>query len=110
MLYDITHRTTYGYGSDVSVSHHLAHLQPRELRSQQVADFRLLVEPDLSVLIFERVGWGPEEYDAWSHRLLADQFAFVTPTRHRGRVCTRFAIVNPQTTPEDLAAIIATMR
>ena len=29
-VYDITHRTTYGYGADVSVSHHLAHLHPRD--------------------------------------------------------------------------------
>lgn len=45
MLYDITHRTTYGYGSDVSVSHHLAHLHPRPLPGQQLDDFQLLVEP-----------------------------------------------------------------
>lgn len=49
MLYDVTHRTTYGYGSDVSVSHHLAHLQPRELRSQQVANFKLTIEPTPAV-------------------------------------------------------------
>jgi hypothetical protein len=32
-----------------------------------------------------------------------------TPTRHRGRTCLRFAIVNPLTTPDDLAAIIGTL-
>ncbi|WP_460853600.1 pyridoxal phosphate-dependent decarboxylase family protein [Nocardioides montaniterrae] len=69
----------------------------------------LLVEPDLSVLIFERVGWAQADYEAWSARLLADQVAFVTPTKHHGRPCTRFAIVNPLTTADDLAAIIATM-
>jgi transglutaminase-like putative cysteine protease len=56
MLYDITHRTTYGYGSDVSVSHHLAHLQPRELRSQQVTGFKLSVEP-APVVSSERVDY-----------------------------------------------------
>jgi glutamate/tyrosine decarboxylase-like PLP-dependent enzyme len=71
---------------------------------------RLLVEPDLSVLIFERVGWSADDYHAWSARLLDDQFAFVTPTSHRGRPCTRFAIVNPKTTADDLAAILDTMR
>lgn len=45
MLYDITHRTTYGYGSDVSVSHHLAHLHPRDLPSQEISDFKLSVDP-----------------------------------------------------------------
>lgn len=71
---------------------------------------RLLVEPDLSVLIFERVGWTTREYATWSARLLAEQYAFVTPTSHHGRACTRFAVVNPLTTVDDLAAIIDSMR
>jgi len=71
---------------------------------------RLLVEPDLSVLIFERIGWEAADYDAWSSRAMHQGFAFVTPTRHDGRVCTRFAIVNPVTTVEDLGQIIDSMR
>ncbi len=71
---------------------------------------RLLVEPDLTVLIFERIGWTDDDYARWSAHLLDEQFAFVTPTRHRGQVCTRFAIVNPLTTAEDLALIIDSMR
>ncbi|PZS14527.1 MAG: aspartate aminotransferase family protein [Pseudonocardiales bacterium] len=70
---------------------------------------RLLVEPDLTVLLFERIGWDVEEYARWGSRLLAEQVAFVTPTRHGGRVCTRFAIVNPLTTADDLALIIDSM-
>ncbi len=71
---------------------------------------RLLVEPDLSVLIFERVGWSADDYATWSARLLDEQVAFVTPTRHQGQVCTRFAIVNPLTTRDDLALIVDSMR
>jgi L-2,4-diaminobutyrate decarboxylase len=70
---------------------------------------RLLVEPDLSVLIFERIGWTADEYAAWTARLLDEQVAFVTPTRHGNQVCTRFAIVNPLTTRDDLALIIDSM-
>jgi glutamate/tyrosine decarboxylase-like PLP-dependent enzyme len=71
---------------------------------------RLLVEPDLTILVFERIGWADRDYDAWTARLLDEQTAFVTPTKHRGRVCTRFAIVNPLTTVDDLALIIDSMR
>jgi len=71
---------------------------------------RLLVEPELSVLIFERVGWTDADYTIWSRRLLDEGHAFVTPTRHQGRVCTRFAIVNPLTTADDLAGILDSMR
>jgi transglutaminase-like putative cysteine protease len=56
MLYDITHRTTYGYRSDVSVSHHLAHLHPRDLPRQQVTDFRLSVDP-APVVSTERIDY-----------------------------------------------------
>ena len=70
---------------------------------------RLLVEPELTVLIFERHDWNAEDYATWSARLLAEQTAFVTPTRHRNQVCTRFAVVNPLTTPDDLALIIDSM-
>jgi hypothetical protein len=43
-------------------------------------------------------------------RLLDEQTAFVTPTSHHGRPCTRFAVVNPLTTEDDLALIIGTMK
>jgi L-2,4-diaminobutyrate decarboxylase len=70
---------------------------------------QLLVEPDLSVLIFERIGWDEGDYIAWSARLLEQQFAFVLPTRHHGQPCARLAIVNPLTTEDDLGEIIASM-
>jgi len=71
---------------------------------------RLLTEPELSVLVFERVGWDPDDYARWSTRLLVEQVGFVTPTKHAGQVCTRFAIVNPLTTADDLALLLDSMR
>ena len=44
MLYAITHRTVYGYETEASLSHHLAHLRPRETPRQQVLDFRSAVD------------------------------------------------------------------
>jgi len=48
VLYAITHRTAYRYRSDVSVSHHVAHLYPRELAHQQVSDCALAIEPTVA--------------------------------------------------------------
>jgi glutamate/tyrosine decarboxylase-like PLP-dependent enzyme len=70
----------------------------------------LLVEPDLTVLIFRRIGWAEEDYAGWSAQLLDRQLAFVTPTRHRGQPCTRMAIISPLTTVDDLALVIDSMR
>ncbi len=44
------------------------------------AHLELIMEPELSVLLFRRVGWGPADYQAWSDRLLDEGTAFVTPT------------------------------
>ncbi len=66
-------------------------------------------EPDLSVVVFRRIGWSSADYQAWTDRLLAQEFAFVVPTTFRGETLTRFAIVNPHTTKEDVNAILDTM-
>jgi glutamate/tyrosine decarboxylase-like PLP-dependent enzyme len=70
----------------------------------------LVCEPDLSVVAFRRLGWSPADYDEWSLSLRESGFAFVLPTVHDGETITRFAIVNPRTTPADISAILDTMR
>lgn len=71
---------------------------------------KLVREPQLSVVVFERVGWVQKDYDNWSAQLLAAGFAFVVPSSHRGKPNTRFAIVNPRTKFEDLVKILESMR
>jgi glutamate/tyrosine decarboxylase-like PLP-dependent enzyme len=71
--------------------------------------FRLVRPPQLSVVVFERDGWSRADYSAWSARLLEEQRAFVTPSSHLGRTNTRFAILNPMTTFEQLVGILDTM-
>jgi transglutaminase-like putative cysteine protease len=45
MDYSVRHRTTYRYAQEVSYSHHLAHLAPRETAKQQVKAFKLTITP-----------------------------------------------------------------
>jgi glutamate/tyrosine decarboxylase-like PLP-dependent enzyme len=66
-------------------------------------------EPMLSVVAFRRLRWGPDDYERWSAALLADGYALVTPTTHRGETITRFAFVNPRTTIEDVCGILDRM-
>ncbi|MFN8590392.1 MAG: pyridoxal-dependent decarboxylase [Thermomicrobiales bacterium] len=58
----------------------------------------LLVEPDLTALVFRRHGWTSADYDAWSARLFADGIAFVMPTRYAGEAAARIVILSPRTT------------
>jgi len=69
----------------------------------------LVREPNLSVVVFRRLGWSRDQYYAWSDRLLAANFAFVLPTTHYGETVTRFAVVNPRTTEADVSLILDTM-
>jgi transglutaminase-like putative cysteine protease len=48
--YEITHRTTYAYSSDVSVSHHVARLCPRGLSFQNCLEHQVTFEPHASVV------------------------------------------------------------
>ncbi|MTA30887.1 MAG: aminotransferase class V-fold PLP-dependent enzyme [Actinobacteria bacterium] len=70
---------------------------------------RLVRQPQLSVVVFERIGWEMSDYEKWSEKLLADQIAFVLPSSLRGKPHTRFAIVNPQTSFELLVEILDSM-
>jgi len=69
----------------------------------------LLRDPDLSVVVYRRNGWGPTDYHAWSARLLKEGIAFVVPTTHEGETVSRFAVVNPATTEADVTTILDTM-
>ena len=73
-------------------------------------ELRLVRDPQLSVVVFEREGWERADYDRWSDELLDSQRAFVVPSSHRGRPNTRFAILNPLTTFDDLVGILDTMK
>jgi len=69
----------------------------------------LLVEPELSVVAFRRTGWDLADYQTWCDRLLADGTALLTPTTVDGTAAMRVCIVNPRTTVEDLAEVLATL-
>ena len=72
-------------------------------------NLKLVIEPCLSIVAFERVGWSRDDYEKWSDKLLADQIGFVTPSSHKGAPILRFAIVNPWTKESDISAILATL-
>jgi L-2,4-diaminobutyrate decarboxylase len=70
----------------------------------------LVMEPDLTVLLFRRDGWSGDDYEEWWRKLLDDQIAFVQPTTWRGEKVARLCFVNPGTTIDHVRAILATMR
>jgi L-2,4-diaminobutyrate decarboxylase len=69
----------------------------------------LLMEPELSVVLFRRVGWTPAQYRSWSDGELAAGRSFVVPTTWRDETVLRFCIVNPSTTADDIRGILSTL-
>jgi L-2,4-diaminobutyrate decarboxylase len=66
----------------------------------------LIMEPELSVLLFRRTGWSAAAYQAWSDRLLDQGTAFVTPTSWNGEMVLRLCIINPLTSVDDIHLIV----
>ncbi len=73
------------------------------------SDVELVLEPELSVVLVRRPGWPPERYELWSEALLAEGLAFCVPTTWRGETVTRFCIVNPLTTVDDVRVVLDSM-
>ena len=69
----------------------------------------MVTEQKLSICVFRRVGWSPEEYKKWSDALLQRGDGLVTPTKHEGETVLRFCIVNPRTSREDIQLILDTL-
>jgi L-2,4-diaminobutyrate decarboxylase len=72
-------------------------------------DLELILDPELSVLLFRRIGWAEDDYEAWWRRVLDAQVAFVQPTSWNGEKVARLCFVNPRTTIEHVRAILGTM-
>ena len=72
-------------------------------------NLELIIEPELSIVAFRRIGWKAIDYQNWSAKLLTDQIGFVTPSSHESEPILRFAIVNPWTKVSDLALILGTL-
>ncbi len=69
----------------------------------------LLFEPELSVVLFRRVGWQPADYHAWSNRVLVEGLTLTVPTSWEGETVLRFCFVNPRTSVDDVAEILASL-
>ena len=68
--------------------------------------FNLLLEPELSIVLFTIDGWALDDYLAWSRQRAKEGFALLVPTFWHGQPCMRICVVNPQTTIDMLRMVI----
>lgn len=70
----------------------------------------LIREPDLGIVLFRRIGWEHEDYDAWARTLHDDEVAFIPPSKWDGETVGRFAFLHPDTTLDVVREVIARTR
>jgi len=95
---------TRAYTTAVESTLAVARVAADEIRQRDYVE--LVRDPDLSVVVFRRLGWTPEQYQQWADRLMAEGFAFVPPTTYDGETVSRFAITNPRTSVADIRTIL----
>jgi glutamate/tyrosine decarboxylase-like PLP-dependent enzyme len=71
---------------------------------------RLVCEPELSVLLFERPGWDEQDYASWSGSMARDGVILCLSTTWRGRTALRLAFVNPETRPDRVIEVLQSLR
>ncbi len=98
---------TVAYSEAVEQTLSVAHTAAKLI--DDAKHLELIMEPELSVVLFRRSGWGPTEYRAWSDKLLADGIGFIVPTAWAGEMVLRICVVNPRTTVDDIHLIIESL-
>jgi len=69
-------------------------------------NLRLVMTPDLSILLFERLGWEMADYQQWSARIAEDDSVVCVPTTWQGRPVLRFCFINPDTEVAEVASLL----
>ncbi|MEO6944081.1 MAG: aminotransferase class V-fold PLP-dependent enzyme [Lacisediminihabitans sp.] len=77
---------------------------------RNTATLKLVAEPELTVLLFERVGWDAEQYAEWSRRMSAEGKILCIPTTWHDRTVLRLAFVNPETEAAHVIEVLETLR
>ena len=61
--------------------------------------FELVMEPELSVVLFERQGWSGADYTDFAATVRAEGWLRAYPTTHNGRPVMRLCFIHPECDP-----------
>ncbi|MGD9701768.1 MAG: aspartate aminotransferase family protein [Acidimicrobiia bacterium] len=103
----VTHGTD-AYRDAVETTLATAHAFADDVRSRP-EHFELLLEPDLSVVLFRCRGWRDEDYRDWTRERARDGTTLIVPTRWEGETCYRVCVINPRTSVAALGGLLDDM-
>jgi glutamate/tyrosine decarboxylase-like PLP-dependent enzyme len=78
-------------------------------RLRSIADVELVMDPELTVVLFRKRGWDAGRWQAWARGLLDREVAFVAPTRWKGETVGRLVFLHPLTTESIVDEVLATL-
>ena len=101
---------TYGtdhYGAAVE---HVLDIAREVTAGIQARDhLELVIEPDLSIVLFRRLGWSEQQLLDWSAHHAKLGTALVVPTRWHDELVLRLCFVNPRTDPARVLKVLDTL-
>ena len=80
----------------------------RQLRA--IPGVEVVLEPELTVVLFRKSGWDRGRWQQWSAELLEQRIAFVAPTTWKGETVGRLAFLHPLTTNAIVDEVLDTLR
>ncbi len=107
LWFSIAANGTDAYAEAIDTTMEVAHGFAARVRKSPA--FELLLEPQLSVVLFKRIGWEESDYDQWSKANAEAGTALIVPTKWKDEVCFRICIVNPLTELGRLEALLDDM-
>lgn len=100
------------YSQAVERGLELAQLAADKIRKAD--HLELVREPSLSCVLFRRKEWEPNDYRDWTYENQRKGFALVTPSKwvknDHSETVTRFCFINPDTSEDDIQAILDSMK
>jgi glutamate/tyrosine decarboxylase-like PLP-dependent enzyme len=99
----VTHGTD-AFATAMDITLRTAHNFAAAVAAHPMCD--LVVPPELSVVLFRRLGWTMDDYQTWSARCAKAGTSYIIPTLWRGEPVLRVCIVHPHTTLAALAAVL----
>jgi glutamate/tyrosine decarboxylase-like PLP-dependent enzyme len=95
---------TEAYAEAIDKAVTLARLTAEEIHRRP--HLELIREPDLSIVLFRRLGWSAKDYHRWADDLHRDDVAFLPPSSWDGETVGRFVFLHPHTTMDLVCEIL----
>src|SRR6056297_563014 len=111
LWYSLATHGTEKYAWAVEEGMKLANIAGKLIEAHPLLE--LVREPSLSCVLYRRKGWTPDDYRNWTYNNHEAGFALVTPTKWKTiegyETVSRFCFINPDTTEQDILAILNSM-